>query len=307
MNKIGFTIVLIVSFYSTFGQLITAKEPEYIGNVVFAKENQTMELEKQKVSVTSSSGFAIYAGGIKESLKIKGSNSTVNFKGEELNFIAKVNDNNIDPFELIQIYRFAVNSDSRKLIVSNSGFGGTKEGDLERIKFSAKKYGEKSFLITLTDYPFGEYGININISNNSDSKVNGITFHLFSVHPKVGDLVAYKAGVFNDEVWYGLVKEQTKDDVILKTSDKGMDFTKKISIDKLTAVRKVEFPVFPNNMQKDTIFGVIHINDKVKLYGNLTTSDAIYLGTINQKLVILSTTLGKPSIKEIELTENKNG
>ena len=53
---------------------------------------------------------------------------------------------------------------------SLSTFGGASSNNLELLPYTAKKYGESSYLITLKEKPVGEYGITVRNPNSLDEK-----------------------------------------------------------------------------------------------------------------------------------------
>ena len=92
-------------------------------------------------------------------------------KDDDIRFIVKAVDNATDPISIINIFRFETNKKKRLAeLASVSTFGSVKSNKLERLRFSAEKYGEKSYLLTLIDKPAGEYGITVSNPNSLDEK-----------------------------------------------------------------------------------------------------------------------------------------
>ena len=90
---------------------------------------------------------------------------------DNIRFIIKAVDNATDPISIINIFSFENNKKKRMAELSSvSSFGSVKSNKLERLRFSAEKYGEQSYLLTLSDKPAGEFGIIISNPNTRDEK-----------------------------------------------------------------------------------------------------------------------------------------
>ena len=91
--------------------------------------------------------------------------------GDDIRFIVRAVDNASDPISIINIFRFE-STEKRRLaeMASVSSFGSVKSNKLARLPFRARKFGENSYLITLTEKPVGEYGITVNNPNHVDEK-----------------------------------------------------------------------------------------------------------------------------------------
>lgn len=151
-------------------------EPEFIGEAVVVKaDGETSLLEKETVMLrtrVNAGAIIVGIGKAKTLIMIDGTKAATQIKAsDEFNFIIKAVDNKTDPMSIIQIFRFDMNKKQRKAeIASTSTFGSTKTNKLEYLPFTAKKYGESSYLITLKEKPVGEYGIIVRNPNHVDEK-----------------------------------------------------------------------------------------------------------------------------------------
>ena len=82
--------------------------------------------------------------------------STVFVDSLNSQFIVRVSDNSIDPYDLISIVKMKIENAKRIWNTSKS----------EKIEFSAKKYGTNSYLITVPRFTLGQYGICFKNSNS---------------------------------------------------------------------------------------------------------------------------------------------
>jgi len=144
---------------------VSAAEPEFVNTIVhLTKENMTVILERQKAQVKTSSNASTYIIGIGKTKAIgvvKGEKSDVRLsKADTLKFIARVKDNNEDPFEVITFAKFEVNPKKNVRYVEIGkveAFKGPEDGDINRITFQAVKFGTQSYLITVKNLEPGEY------------------------------------------------------------------------------------------------------------------------------------------------------
>lgn len=163
MKKLLYSLIIILFPLTSFSQEVEIKEPQYLGNICFINSDFSLtELEKQRMGSESRANAATYvpvagavAGRGKSSNTVDKAQSPIRIKkANEYTFIAKVNDNRIDPFDLFNIFKLESNNrrDFRTIEVARtSRFGGTRAMQIDYIPFSAKKHGESSFIITITE------------------------------------------------------------------------------------------------------------------------------------------------------------
>lgn len=71
----------------------------------------------------------------------------------------------------MKIIKFDINKKRRTATkTSVNSFGTTNQNTLDFVKFNAKKYGDKSYLITVDNLNHGEYGIIVSNPNQIDEK-----------------------------------------------------------------------------------------------------------------------------------------
>lgn len=162
-----------MSFCSMSVYSQTAVEPEFIGECLLLKPDQSTVLLEKHMTQTRSSGVIITGfGSLKSKLQIEGCCSTTKVKsGDDIQFIVRAVDNNTDPMAIIKIFEFDANKKFRRAeLASVNSFGTTKTNKLHYLNFSAKKYGQNSYIITLKDKQPGEYGITVTNPNALDEK-----------------------------------------------------------------------------------------------------------------------------------------
>ena len=169
-----FATMMALTCINTFAQEIP--EPEFVGEVVaILPDGNTTNLEKEQVVTrTRANAGALIAGigKVKTKIVIESPSASVRLKPtDEIKLIVKAVDNQGDPLSIIKIFSFDVTKTKRLAeIASMSTFGSMKNNKLEYLRFSAEKYGNQSYLITLKDKPKGEYGITVSNPNQKDEK-----------------------------------------------------------------------------------------------------------------------------------------
>lgn len=176
MKKLFYTALLGAFMGFAPAQATEIPEPDFIGEVVaILPDGTTSKLEKETVLVrtrANASATILGIGKAKTKLIIDTPEAAVRLKtGDAISFIVKAVDNATDPISIINVFRFETNKKRRLAELSSvSSFGSVKANKLERLRFSAEKYGEKSYMITLIDKPAGEFGITVSNPNNLDEK-----------------------------------------------------------------------------------------------------------------------------------------
>lgn len=174
-----FLVLMLILINSTNAQQqvkdsINIKEPEYSGKVLFVKDSITSILieKKEKATNTKTSTSLILTGVGKISTidVVKNAFSSTRIKkAKSITFIVSVLDNTIDPTEVIKIFKFKQKIKRKKeksyryIELNSSGIFSydVTDSDQNLFEFSAEKYGEKSFIITINNLEIGEYGISI--------------------------------------------------------------------------------------------------------------------------------------------------
>lgn len=152
-------------------------EPDFIGEVLYVSSNGEAQLLQKQIAKlqtrASASMYIVGLGEIVSKLVVEGKNSTsVIDLNDDFSFIVRAVDNNSDPLSIIKIFKFTQfsSSNTRKAEVSSVGTFTGAESNKDYLPFTAKKYGEHSYLIKLTDLQEGEYGITVSNPNNVDEK-----------------------------------------------------------------------------------------------------------------------------------------
>lgn len=148
------------------GQQIKIAEPEYKGNVLLIKGGAGISLEKQKASIKrnlSASLLLVGMGKAKSSSVVEGISSTVRTSmHHNVQFIVKAPDYEMDPTDLINFFQLEVKKDTRLVLGGSSdSFGTTRLNNIKMIPFTAVKYGQSSYLITVEDIKPGEYALTL--------------------------------------------------------------------------------------------------------------------------------------------------
>jgi len=146
------------------------KEPEWIGQVVYVDNQETLELESQKAYFKgneSASVFIIGIGKYKEKWMVKGNKSSFRIKSNNnIKFIVNAGSNELNPKSVIKIVKLLTNKKNKRYYIESSygTYTGSKSGDLDLVSFKAKKYGETSYEVLIPNVGDGEYAMIINDS-----------------------------------------------------------------------------------------------------------------------------------------------
>lgn len=178
MKKILILVCAILLYVGAHGQENVIPEPEFVGEVyVFNRENTAKykQLPKERAQKRSAASASVYLTGFGKAttkLVLQNCNSALQLSNKhKYAFIIKAESNNTDPVSLIQLIRFETYSKERKSeLASVSTFGPIETNNKNYIPFSAKKYGESSYLI-VADLEVGEYGFILSDRDDAHSVI----------------------------------------------------------------------------------------------------------------------------------------
>ena len=89
---------------------------------------------------------------------------------EPIEIIVRAKDNKADPMSIVRIFRMKSSNKNRSAVIAAVGSFSVSSNTMEYLPFSAAKYGESSYRLTLDKRPTGEYGIIVSNPNNVDEK-----------------------------------------------------------------------------------------------------------------------------------------
>lgn len=169
----SYLIICVVLMFASlsFGQAV---EPEFIGEAFILKTDGTSAPLDKEIG-DYSSGFSWSANSMNAlSLEVAGGMAKSRFgAGSEVQLVVRAVDNNSDPLVIISIYKLKSKSKSRSVLISRDNRGTllkSRTYSKDLIRFSGRKYGASSYLISLTDLAIGEYGIVVTNPNSNDQK-----------------------------------------------------------------------------------------------------------------------------------------
>tara|TARA_R110000796_G_scaffold37722_4_gene95228 strand:+ start:129117 stop:129674 length:558 start_codon:yes stop_codon:yes gene_type:complete len=175
MKKI---ILGMLYFVAIFGQAQEKViEPTFSGEAfIIENDNSILNLEKEQVQFKTKAGVGLYLSGIgkvKTKIDIPGCCSSTNYNpSNEIKLVVRAVDNETDPLSIIQIFKFTKKKNKRLAELASFGtFSGGSSNNLDYLKFTAEKYGEKSYILTITEFDSeNEYGVIVNNPNSLDQK-----------------------------------------------------------------------------------------------------------------------------------------
>jgi hypothetical protein len=128
---------------------IRIAEPEFSGTTVFVNDTigDGVLLEQQTATME---------GMVTLKYAVKSCCSTVSVDSVNSQFIVRVPDNSISPYDILSIVKTEIKNNRRTWIFSKP----------EIVEFKAKKYGINSYLITVPKFALGQYAICFKNSNS---------------------------------------------------------------------------------------------------------------------------------------------
>lgn len=161
----------------TWGGAVTAQtlEPEFEGEVVGVfPDGSSRKLEKHNVRIRTGAG--VYIAGFaasksKTKVVIDGDRAATRFEGDApVELIIRAQDNKADPMSIVRIFRLKSTKKNRSAVIAATGSFSVNSNTMEFLPFTATKYGESSYRLTLDERPTGEYGITVSNPNNVDER-----------------------------------------------------------------------------------------------------------------------------------------
>lgn len=160
MKKIALMFATMLCAGVAYAQNVP--EPEFIGEVIIADMDkaQYRTLPKERASKRTVNAF----NSITTRLILNPVQSPLELSDRDnYSIIIKAENNDYDPRSLFQVFKFALNMSNERYVELGSGIIGgyvsnTETNTKAYVPFTAKKYGESSYILTFPITP-GEYGI----------------------------------------------------------------------------------------------------------------------------------------------------
>lgn len=166
--------LLILTCFSVFSQNV--KEPDFIGEAfILNPDKSTIDMEKETVQLRTGAGVSIAfvtVAKTKTKIKVKGCCSkAICNPDKELKIVVRAVDNETDPLSIINVFKFKRKKRKRMAELASYGLWSSSTNNLKRLKFKGRKYGKKSYILTINDFERDtEYGVIVTNPNNKDEK-----------------------------------------------------------------------------------------------------------------------------------------
>jgi hypothetical protein len=147
---LSFLILTISQANCQKEKTIIITEPEFSGTAVFVNDTVGNGVLLEQQTATLEEGILTLK------YEVKGCCSTVFADTTNSQFIVRVSDNSINPFDVISIVKAKIENSKRTWNYSKH----------ETIEFKAKKYGTNSYIITIPKFTIGQYAICFKNSNS---------------------------------------------------------------------------------------------------------------------------------------------
>lgn len=167
MKKLLFTAALLALTSFGFAQKIV--EPEYIGQVALVNEDSSMvvlpkENAKEKASSTKFGLLPIPGSDLLDKhsvfLYVKGNSSPTKLSSKKIILVIRSKNNDEEPKNAFGIFKFEVKKKERRYSLAEANLLGAKATtSFNTVPFNAKKFGESSYLVEISNLSEGEYGI----------------------------------------------------------------------------------------------------------------------------------------------------
>lgn len=175
MKKLHLLLFILASFLiSVSSTLAQVSEPDFVGEAYLLKaDGSYVQLDKEIGDFTSGVSFSSNSWNAL-SLEIAGGSAKSRLSSNEpFQLVVRAVDNQSDPLTIISIYKFKAKKKTRSIVISEDNSGTlmkSRTNSKGMVRFSGKKYGSSSYVITLKDLELGEYGIVVSNPNSRDEK-----------------------------------------------------------------------------------------------------------------------------------------
>lgn len=170
MTKKFFLFCIIALFCCIYTNAQKVVEPDYIGQVAVMNSDSTLtvlpkEAAEQKASSSKWGMIPIPGSGLFDKVSayvaVKGSSSPTKFPSDKTILVIRGKDNNEEPKNAFGIFKFEKKKKERRYSLVEAGAlsGSKTTASFNTVQFNAKKYGETSYIVELTNLEAGEYGI----------------------------------------------------------------------------------------------------------------------------------------------------
>ena len=181
MKRLMISIVMMFVTVLLFGQ-ITAPEPEYVGQVVVLNaDGTTTLLQKETASIKTKSSkwgmIPVPGSGLldkaKVKLTLKGKESPISVQSGTVTLIVRAASNETDPRQVFGIMKLDVEKKARTFPMGDYSLMGGSNATLSysNVAFTAEKYGNSSYVVTIDNAEAGEYAVNTDFSQMSTFSV----------------------------------------------------------------------------------------------------------------------------------------
>ena len=185
MKKVFLSLMVGMCFSLYAEAQVKVAEPEFAEEtMLLTSDTESIVLKRENGSIKTKAGAGVYlvgVGKIKSRLTLSGIKSVNEVKvPANARLVIKGKDNATDPNSYISVFKFELTKNERRFQLAEAGtFTGTERNNTAAVDFQAKKYGESSYLIQLSDLEPGEYGILIgdpnSLTNKNSMKVTTFT------------------------------------------------------------------------------------------------------------------------------------
>ena len=165
MRKVLFVVCVMcaVLAYAQEKKELTIAEPDFLGECLLVDGDEGVTLDKEFCKVKKSKKIGWSTIGLKKAktqIEIKKNAAQTRVPAKEFQLIVRATDNKYDPFTIVKIVKLEVEKKKRKTeITEEDSTGGMDESEQEFMKYSAKKYGNASYLLTIKNPEEGEYAV----------------------------------------------------------------------------------------------------------------------------------------------------
>ena len=182
MKRFLFCAILALLTHTLYAQ----QEPDFIGEVNVVKNSETNVTPLAKESINAKiKSFNFNSFGYADSrFSISGGYSATQFDvSDKLKFIIRSIDQNIDPLSFVKIIRMDEHKDKREYIFASASTFTSSAYSKQTVEhntnglveFTAKKYGQHSYILELINPQVGEYVIITADPNNIKESSNIIS------------------------------------------------------------------------------------------------------------------------------------
>ena len=153
-----------VAYAQSYEVKVEISEPDFLGECFYLNNNETVSIDKEYCKLKRAKFFSwsrIGIGTAPKKIEIKKKNAHTRIPAGDITLIVRAADNKKDPFTIVKVLKLKEEKKKRSTPITETDILGglSSETDQEFVKYTAKKFGKSSYMVTFKNLEPGEYGV----------------------------------------------------------------------------------------------------------------------------------------------------